>query len=81
MKRVARALPCRSGKQAGKSNILKRWYGVLADDTQNAFSERLLGEAGGNAGVLKSSAVEPRLGGTPVQLCFPSDSWRLWSIG
>ena len=29
-------------------------------------SDRLLGWAGGNAGVLESGAVEPRLGGTPV---------------
>ena len=29
-------------------------------------SERLLGSAGGSAGVLESGAVEPRLGGAPV---------------
>ena len=30
------------------------------------WSERLLGWAGGSAGVLESGAVEPRLGGAPV---------------
>ena len=51
------ALTCRSGEPADESNIPTR---VLADGAQNAFSERLLGRAGGNAGVLNSDAAEPR---------------------
>ena len=60
-------------------NLIFRHTGtrVLADGTQNAFSERLLGRSGGNTGVLKSDAAEPRLGGAPVALSFPSDSWSV----
>ena len=52
----------------GQTNLIFRHAGtrLLADGTQNAFSERLLGKAGGNAGVLKSNAAEPRLGCAPV---------------
>ena len=33
--------------------------------------------ASGNAAVLKSGAAGPRLGGAPVELSFPSDSWSV----
>ena len=63
-------------------NLIFRHAGirVLTDDTQNAFSEKLLKRTSGNAGVLKTGAAGPRLGGAPVELSFPSDSWSVWAI-
>ena len=59
---------CLAGVANGQTNPIFLHAGtrVLADGAPNAFSERLLGRVGGNAGVLKSDAAEPRLGGAPV---------------
>ena len=56
------------GATDGQTTPIFRRVGgrVLADGAQNAFSERLLGRAGGSAGEHESGAAEPRLGGAPV---------------
>ena len=70
---------CLAGVANGQTKLIFLHTGtkVLADGTRNAFSERLLGRTGGNSGVLKSDAAEPRLGGAPVELSFPSDGWSV----
>ena len=60
--------PSLAGVANGQTNPIFQHAGtrVLADGTQNAITVRLLGRAGGNAGVLKPDAAETRLGGAPV---------------
>ena len=47
---------CLAGEANGEMNPIFRLVGarVLADGAQNAFPDRLLGRAGGSAGVLES---------------------------
>ena len=70
---------CLAGVANRQTNLAFRHTGtgVLADDTHDASSERLLGRADDNAGVLKTGAAGPRLGGAPVELSFPSASWSV----
>ena len=73
---------CLAGVAYRQTNLIFRHAGtrVLADEAQSALSEGLLGRARAKAGVLKSGAAGPHLGGAPVKLSFPSDSWSAWAI-